>query len=174
MPALPQVVTGCPGQRPVTGVISPAGLSGVPAMAEPDTGPKQTREAGPRPGSAASFGDLLSDLIRELTGLVSSEGRLARAEIAGAARIVAGGTEMMAAGAVLLLVAMIVLLQALVIALAQYVGPGWASTIIGAAFGLLGALLILRGQKSVRSAHLIPERTLEQTSRDLRLAKEQI
>ena len=151
----------------MTGMVKPAGLSGVPPMAEPDEGPKQPREA-------ASFGDLLSDLIRELTGLVSSEGRLARAEIAGAARIVAGGTEMMAAGAVLLLVAMIVLLQALVIALAQYVGPGWASTIIGAGFGLLGALLILRGQKSVRSAQLIPERTLEQTSRDLRLAKEQI
>ena len=151
----------------MTGKVNPASPSGVPAMAEPDQEQKQPREA-------ASFGDLLSDLIRELTGLVRSEGRLARAEIAGAARIVAGGIEMMAAGAVLLLVAMIILLQALVIALAHYVGPGWASTIIGAAFGLLGALLILRGQKSVRSAQLIPERTLEQTSRDLRLAKEQI
>jgi uncharacterized membrane protein len=97
-----------------------------------------------------------------------------RAEIAEAGKTIAGGAEMMAAGAVLLLVAMIVLVEALVIALARHVGAGWASTIIGAGLGLLGALLILRGQKSVRSARLIPERTLEQTSRDVRLAKEQI
>jgi hypothetical protein len=143
-------------------------------MAEPGKPAEPTQDPGLRPGSAASFADLLSDLIRELTGLVRSEGRLMRAEIAEAGKTIAGGAEMMAAGAVLLLVAMIVLVEALVIALARHVGAGWASTIIGAGLGLLGALLILRGQKSVRSARLIPERTLEQTSRDVRLAKEQI
>lgn len=143
-------------------------------MADPEAGPGPAREAGLRPGPAATLADLLSDLIREVTGLMRSEGRLARTEIAEAARTIAGGTELMAAGAVLLAVAMIVLVQALIIALAPYVGPGWAATVVGAALGLLGAVLILRGQKAVRSARLIPERALEQTSRDVRLAKEQI
>lgn len=141
-----------------------------------DTGPRYdtTGAVPPRTGPSNSFADLLADLVRELTGLVRSEGRLMRAEIADAARTMAGGAEMIAAGAVFLLVALIVLVQALVIALAEYLGPGWSATLVGAALGLLGGLLILRGQKTVKSARLVPERTLEQTSRDVRLAKEQI
>jgi protein-S-isoprenylcysteine O-methyltransferase Ste14 len=141
-------------------------------MSDPDM--KGPTPGTARPATAASFGDLLSDLVREVTGLVRSEGRLVRAEIAEAGRTIASGAEMIAAGAVLLLVALIVLAQAVVIVLAQYVGPGWAATIVGAVLGLLGAILIMRGQSNIKAAKLVPERTLEQTSRDVRLAKEQV
>lgn len=121
-----------------------------------------------------SIADLLGDLVRDLTGLVRSEGRLVRAELVEAGKGMAVGAEMIAAGAILLLVALLVLVQALVVLLAHWVGPGWASAIVGAVFGIIGALLILRGKKNMSAANLVPERTIEQTSRDARLAREQI
>ncbi len=118
--------------------------------------------------------DLLSDLVRDLTGIVRGEGRLMRAELADAARNAAAGAEMMAAGAILLLLAALVLVQALVIALAEVIGPGWSATVVGAVLGILGAVLVYRGRHNLSAARLIPERTMEQTSRDIRLAKEQL
>ena len=121
-----------------------------------------------------SIGDLLGDLVRDLTGLVRSEGKLVRAEMVEAGKTMAVGAEMIAAGAILLLVALLVLIQALVVLLAHYVGPAWASLIVGSVLALIGALLIMRGKKDMSAANLVPERTIEQTSRDARLAREQI
>ena len=121
-----------------------------------------------------SFADLLGDLVRDVSGLVRSEGRLVRAEIAEAGRSMAVGAELVAAGAILLLVALIVLVQALVVLLAEWVGPAWASLIVGIGLALIGGLLIARGRKDMTAARLVPERTIEQTSRDARLAREQI
>lgn len=134
-------------------------------MADPDF-----RASQPAPGLA----ELLADLVRDLTGLVRSEGRLMRAELVEAGRNVASGIEMMAAGALALVVALIVLVQAVVIFVATLVGPGWAAVIVGAVIGLFGALLILKGRQTMNAANLMPERTLEQTGRDIQLAKEQI
>lgn len=121
-----------------------------------------------------SFADLLGDLVRDVTGLVRSEGRLVRAEIAEAGRSMAAGAERIAAGAILLLVALIVLVQALVMLLALWVGPAWASLAVGMALAAIGGLLIVRGRKAIAVARLVPGRTIEQTSRDARLAREQI
>lgn len=134
-----------------------------------DQGLRQSSTSG-----TASFTELLGDLFRDLTGLVRSEGRLMRAELVEAGKSVAVGVEMMAAGAVALLVALIVLAQALVIFLSDLVGAGWAAVIVGAVLGLIGALLIVKARHNMSAAKLMPERTLEQTSRDIQLAKEQI
>lgn len=134
------------------------------------------RDAPPSPGAAQAggIGGLLTDLMRDVTGIVRGEGKLIRTEIAQAIKGMAAGAEMMAAGAIFLLVAAIVLVQALIIALATWVGPAWASVIVGAALGIIGALLIASGRKTLSVAELMPERTLQQTSRDVRLAKEQL
>lgn len=116
----------------------------------------------------------MSDLVRDLTGLVRGEGRLIKTEIVEGAKTMAAGVEMIAVGLVFLLVATFVLVQALVIALAEWVGAGWASLIVGALLALIGAVLVLRGRKHLSTSELIPERTIEQTGRDIQLAKEQI
>lgn len=89
-----------------------------------------------------------------------------------AGRQMATGVETMGAGAVVLLVALIVLAQALVLALATYMEPGLAALAVGGGLGLIGAILVIVGRRAVSSVRLTPERTLEQTSRDMRLAKE--
>jgi hypothetical protein len=124
--------------------------------------------------ASRSIPELLTDLVRDLGELFRKEGRLVRAEISEAVGRLATGIEMMGAGAVLLLVALFVLVQALVIALAHLVGPGWSSLIVGGLLAAIGIVLILRGRKDLSASSLMPERTLEQTSRDVRLAKEQI
>ncbi|MEH6773659.1 MAG: phage holin family protein [Cereibacter changlensis] len=126
------------------------------------------------PNGGRSIADLLGDLVRDLTGLVRTEGKLVRAEMMEAGKTMAVGAEMIAAGAILLLVALLVLVQALVVILAHWVGPAWAAVIVGVVLGLIGAMLILRGKKGLSAANLVPERTIEQTSRDARLAREQI
>lgn len=131
--------------------------------------------SGATSGAASrSIPELLTDLVRDLGDLFRKEGRLVRAEISEAVGRLATGIEMMGAGAVLLLVALFVLVQALVIALAHLVGPGWSSLIVGGLLAAIGIVLILRGRKDLSASSLMPERTLEQTSRDVRLAKEQI
>jgi hypothetical protein len=134
------------------------------------------RDLPPSPGVAPSggIGGLLTDLMRDVTGIVRGESKLIRTEIAQGLKGMAAGAEMMAAGAIFLLVAAIVLVQALIIALATWVGPAWASVIVGAALGIIGATLIANGRKSLSVTELMPDRTLQQTSRDVRLAKEQL
>ncbi|MGP3695927.1 phage holin family protein [Rhodobacter sp. NSM] len=132
-------------------------------------------EAPKRPLTAdRSFADLLSDLVKDVTGLVRSESRLVRAEIAEAGRSFAVGAELIAAGAILLLVALFVLVQALVVLIAHWVGPAWAALIVGVCLAAIGGILIGRGRRDMSAANLVPERTIEQTSRDVRLAREQM
>jgi hypothetical protein len=126
------------------------------------------------PQEPKSIPALLADLVRDVSELFRKEGLLVRAEMAEAGRRMAGGVEMIGAGAVFLLVALLVLVQALVIALAELVGAGWASLIVGGGLALVGALLVLRGRRDLSAASLVPDRTLEQTSRDMRLAREQL
>ena len=134
------------------------------------TGASQSETpAGPR-----SLAELLGDLVRDLNGLVRSEGRLVRAELREAGRDMVAGLQLVGAGAVLMAVAMLVLMQAAVVGLAEYVGAMWASLIVGGILAVIGLSLIAAGRKNLKTSNLVPERTIEQTSRDVRLAKEQL
>jgi len=128
-----------------------------------------SRDTDPR-----SVATLLGDLVRDLTELVRSEGRLVRSEINESGRKLAAGAEMLAAGAIIMLLAAIVLLQALVLTLAHWVGPTWAAVIVGGVLFLIGGLLMVRGKNDLSVSTLLPERTVEQTSRDAKLAKDQM
>ena len=127
------------------------------------------RDSDPR-----GIATLLSDLVRDLIELVRSEGRLVRSEINESGRKLAAGAEMLAAGAIIMLLAAIVLLQALVLALAHWVGPTWAAVIVGGVLFVIGAILMVRGKKNLSVSTLLPERAVEQTSRDAKLAKDQL
>lgn len=118
--------------------------------------------------------ELLADLIRNLNGLVLTEGRLLRAEMIEAGRSVGAGLEIIAVGGVLMMVALLVLVQALVIALATWMGGGWASLLVGGLLVVIGIALILRGRAELRSASVSAERTMEQVRRDVQLAREQL
>ena len=121
-----------------------------------------------------SIPELLGDLIRDMNGLVVTEGRLLRTELADAGSKVAAGAEMMVGGAVLVMVGLFVLVQALVIALADWLGAGLASLVVGGVLLVFGLVIALRGRGAFKAATLTPDRTVEQTRRDVRLIKEQL
>ncbi len=126
------------------------------------------------PSGNRSITDLLGDLIRDLNGLVVTEGRLLRAEIAEAGQAIASGTATIATGAALIVVAMLVLVQALIVFLAEWLGPAPAALMVGGALAVVGIVLLLRGRAALTLARLTPDRTVEQNRRDVRLAKEQL
>jgi uncharacterized membrane protein YqjE len=118
--------------------------------------------------------DLLGDLVTDMTGLFRTETRLVRAELAESVRRMSTGIELIGAGGIILLVALLVLVQALVIALSNYLGASWASLAVGIALAVIGAIMVSRGKSDLSASTLIPERTVEQASRDAQLVKEQI
>ncbi|QUS35639.1 phage holin family protein [Falsirhodobacter algicola] len=126
------------------------------------------------PSDPRSFSDLMADLVRDLADLVRSETRLVKAEISQAASKMAHGAEMLLAGAIILLLAAIVLLQALVAALATWIGPAWAATLVGVVLFVIGGLLMVGGRKTLSTATLIPDRSIAQAQRDGKLVKEQM
>lgn len=120
-----------------------------------------------------SIPQLTGELVTDIANLFRSEGRLMRTELNESVGRMASGVETMGAGIVLLLVALLVLVQALIIALAEWLGAGWASLLVGGVLALLGALMVAKARKDLAVRSLVPDRTLDQASKDVQLAREQ-
>jgi len=120
-----------------------------------------------------SLPQLVSDLANDLSLLVRKEFQLARAELGEkAARLRTAAMEA-AAGAVALAFGVLFLLQALVLALAELMGLGWASVLVGAALCLLGAASLLLSRRAAAPDKLKLERSSEQLKETVRVAREQ-
>jgi xanthine/uracil permease len=104
---------------------------------------------------------LLRELVNEVTELVRSEMRLARAETSENVGRVGGAVMRIAAGALLGFAALIVLLQALVIALSNIVEPWIASLIVGVVVAAIGYGLVRSGQSDLKPQSLAPTRSFE-------------
>jgi len=128
----------------------------------------------PRIGDSRSVPELLADLARSVPSLVRQEAQLLRSELSDKVTQIEIGLGSMVAGAILLFAALLVLLQAIVIALTEFVGPGWASLIVGVAAAAVGAVLFKKGADQMKASKLIPERTTHQLKQDAELAKEQV
>jgi hypothetical protein len=122
-----------------------------------------------------SIPDLLSVLIHQLTDLVRTEGELARAEVSEGMSRMMRGVALAGAGAVLLIPALVVLLNAAVAALVENgLSASLAALIVGGVVLIVGIVLVMVGVKSLKPKRLIPNRTIEQLSRDAAVAKNQM
>lgn len=119
-----------------------------------------------------SLSTLLSDLVQQMTTLFRTETTLLKTELQENLQKVGNGAMEIAAGAILLLAALLVLLQALVVALANVMGAGWASLLVGVVVAIVGAILLRNGTKNVSPSGLAPDRTMGQLRQDANLAKE--
>jgi protein-S-isoprenylcysteine O-methyltransferase Ste14 len=118
--------------------------------------------------------ELLADLARSVPALVRQETQLLRSELSDKVTQVEVGLGSIVAGAILLFAALLILLQAIVIALTEFVGPGWASLIVGVVVAVLGAVLLKKGADQMKTTNLMPNRTAHQLKQDAELAKEQV
>jgi Putative Actinobacterial Holin-X, holin superfamily III len=135
----------------------------------------------PRPAatdSGRSVPDLLANLVSQISTLFRQEIRLARAEMGEKLSQTTTAILPIGAGVALLLAATVVLLFSLAEGITAWTGLdiGWSLLIVGAAFAVIGFVLLRSGvsQLKLKGSNLMPERTAEQVSRDARVAKEQV
>ena len=120
-----------------------------------------------------SIPDILISLVHQLTGLIKSEGQLARAEISEKVDKMTGAAIMIGAGAVLLLPALVILLQAAVAALVE---AGWsagpAALLVGVLALVIGGVLCAIGFGRLKAVSLVPKKTIRQIQQDVAVATE--
>jgi len=123
-----------------------------------------------------SFGQLLGDMVTEMSNLFRNELRLARAEMGEKVGEAAGAIPGIAIGAALGVGALLLLLLAAAAGVSRFfeLAPGWGLLIVGALAGLIGFLLIRGGISKLKATNLTPTRTAEQLSRDAQAAKETV
>ena len=122
-----------------------------------------------------SLPELFGNLVTQLSTLFRKEVQLARAEVGEKVGQATGSIAYLAIGGVLLLAALIILLEALV-AFVAYLGVPvpWARLIVGVVVALVGYALVRSGMSGLKASSLVPDRTVEQLSRDAAVAKEQV
>ena len=122
-----------------------------------------------------SLGQLFGDLSRQLSTLVRQEIDLARTETTQRVTAVTRDAALIGAGAALGYAGLLFLLAALV-ALLVYAGlDTWlAALLVGVVTLAVGGALVWRGREGLRTAKLVPERTIETLKDDAEWAKEQI
>jgi uncharacterized membrane protein YqjE len=138
---------------------------------EPPPGPDQAqaelRERG--------FGELLKQLSEETTRLVRQEIELAKAELAQKGKQVGMGAGLFGAAGVVGLLALAALTTCLILALDAAM-PAWlAALIVAAVYGVVAAVLAMRGRAKVKQATPpVPQQTIETVKEDVQWAKTQM
>jgi hypothetical protein len=125
--------------------------------------------------SNRSLPELFGNLVSQLSTLFRKEVQLARAEMGEKVGQATGSVALLAAGGVLLLAALIILLEAVVAFVASFGVPvPWARLIVAVVVALVGYALVRSGMSGLKASNLVPNRTVEQLSRDAAVAKEQV
>jgi uncharacterized membrane protein YqjE len=138
--------------------------------------PQRYDPARPVNDDTRSFGELLGDMVTQLSTLFRKELQLARAEMGEKVSDASGAIPGIAGGAALALAALGVLLMALAALVARLLDLplGWGQLIVGVVGALLGYLLIRGGIAKLKATNLIPQRTADQLALDAQAAKEQV
>lgn len=124
--------------------------------------------------TALSVPELVADLGRQVSNLVSKEAGLLRAEIDEKFSNLQTAGGMLAAAGICLFAALLILLQALIVALTNMgLGAGWSSLLVGVVVGVIGVILLMQG-RSAMSDGLFPKRVQRQVQRDAEMLKEQV
>lgn len=122
-----------------------------------------------------SLPELFGNLVTQLSTLFRKEVQLARAEVGEKVGQATGSIAYLAVGGVLLLAALIILLEAVVAFVASLGVPvPWARLIVAVVVALVGYGLVRSGMSGLKASNLVPNRTVEQLSRDAAVAKEQV
>lgn len=122
-----------------------------------------------------SVPDLIGDLVQQSSTLVLKEVQLARAEMSEKIGQIAMAAGSIGIAAALLMAALVILLQAVAAFLVTLgLSQPLAALIVGVVAALIGYLLLRSGINRMKAAQLVPERTVNQVSRDAATAKEAV
>lgn len=130
----------------------------------------------PGPTDNRSVGELLGDMVNQVTQLFRKELQLARAEMGEKVSDASGAIPGIAGGGALAFGGLILLLLAAAAGIARLfaIEAGWGMLIVGLLAALIGYALVRGGTAKLKATNLTPHRTAEQLSRDAQAAKEQV
>jgi len=122
---------------------------------------------------ARSISRLLGDAFEQLSQLIQTEIRLARAELADKATQAGMGVGLLFGGALLMVPAMVLFLIALALFLAGFgLPPALAHLLAGVLGAVVSGVLIAVGVSRLKPSSLTPDTTLRQVQKDIAAAKE--
>ena len=122
---------------------------------------------------ARSISRLLGDAFDQLSQLVQTELRLARAVLADKAARAGMGVGLLFGGLLLIVPAVVLFLLALALYLAQQgMSPVGAHVVAGVVGAVLGGVLIITGLARLKPSSLTPETTIRQIQKDVAAAKD--
>ncbi len=133
----------------------PAGGYGPP----PDPAPATPSDVG-----EVSVGELMGNVVRDLSTLMRQELALAQAELKSEASKAAKGAGAMAGAGVAGHFVLLFLSLALWAALSNVMDGGWAALIVAVIWAVVAAVLFASGRAKLRQVHPTPDRTVETLS----------
>jgi MFS family permease len=120
-----------------------------------------------------SLADLTRQLSLQTTQLVRQEVELAKAELRVKGKRAAAGAGMFGGAGVLGFYAFGALTACIIAAIAQALDVWLAALIVAVVYGLVAAILALRGKRKVQQASPpVPERAVESVKEDVRFTKQ--
>jgi uncharacterized membrane protein YqjE len=126
-------------------------------------------------GDSRPLAALLTQIVSDLSFLLQTEIRLAKAELSDKAVQVANGGIFIGIGAVSLLAGLFILLIAAVRWLeVAGLADRWGYLLVGLVAVGIGVALALKGVNSFKPSALVPDRTVEQLKADYTVAKEHV
>lgn len=126
-------------------------------------------------GDSRPLAALLTQIVSDLSFLLQTEIRLAKAELSDKASQVANGGIFIGIGAVSFLAGLFILLMAAVRWLeVAGLADRWGYLLVGVVAVGIGVALALKGGNSFKPSALVPDRTVEQLKADYTVAKEHV
>ncbi|WIY06544.1 phage holin family protein [Amycolatopsis mongoliensis] len=133
-------------------------------MTQPPPGPAP--QAGPPVDVAdSSVGDLMTNVMKDLSTLVRQEVDLAKAETKAEAGKAAKGAAMVGGAGLAGYMVLLFLSVALWQGLENVMDGGWAAVVVAAVWAVAGAVLYVTGRSEFRRINPKPERTVETLQR---------
>jgi hypothetical protein len=121
-----------------------------------------------------SAGDLLRQLLADVTVLFRKELALAASEVSRSVDEAKHGAQSMITGGAVLYAGALFLLAAVTLWLATLMAAWLAALIVGAAVTLIGVIMVGSGKKRMSARTLTPERTIASLHKDKRAVARQL
>jgi hypothetical protein len=120
-----------------------------------------------------SLGQLFGDLVTETRTLVRQEIALAKTEITQKAAFAGRNAGIAGAGALIILLGALPIIAGIVISLGHKIGYATSAFIVGVLFVIIGAVLVMKALKALKTQPLAPTETAAQVKETKQWMKEQ-
>ena len=121
------------------------------------TGPDPIPDPAAERARTEGLGQLLSEVSRDLSTLIRQEVELAKAEVTDSAKKAGKGAGFLGGAAVAGYFALLFLSICVWWALGRLIGNAWSALIIAVVYGIVAAILALRGRAKLQQIEGVPQ-----------------